>query len=127
MQVRGKIMDLTIEKVTISADHEDDILIVRCHGRLDVFSTPDIEKMIADHVRQGCHKLVLNLHEVTFMSSAGIKMLLAMSVKLRLAQGKFVICEPSTIVLHILRASGFIHVIEIAEDEKNALSILNEG
>lgn len=120
-------MDLIIEKVNVSADHEDDILILRFHGRLDVFSTPDIEKMIADHVRQGFHKLVLNLHEVTFLSSAGIKMLLAMSVKLRLVQGKFVICEPSNIVLHILRASGFINVLEVADNEQEALRILSKS
>lgn len=107
-------------KVNISEDNTGDILILRLHGRLDVFSTPDIEKKIADHVRGGQRKLLLNFNDVTYMSSAGIKMLLALTVKLRLVSGKLVLCSPSSIVQHILKASGFFNVIEIVDTESDA-------
>lgn len=102
-------------------DRKGDILILRFKGRLDALSTPDIEKAVLQHIQSGRHKLLLDFGSVDYISSAGMRMLLATTKKLKTVSGMLVLHSIHTNVLDVFKMSGFDHVLDIAPTEEEAL------
>ncbi len=53
-----------------------DTLLVEIDGKLDAFTAPDLQAYLPEHTADGPAWLVLDLSQVTFMSSAGLQALL---------------------------------------------------
>lgn len=107
--------------VDIKEDKNGDILILRVKGRLDAISSPNAEKTVFDSINNGQTKLLLDFSGVEYLSSAGMRMLLSTTKKLKALSGKLVVCSLTTNVLDVLKMSGFDHVLEIAKSEEEGL------
>jgi anti-sigma B factor antagonist/stage II sporulation protein AA (anti-sigma F factor antagonist) len=101
-----------------------DVLIVRIKGRLDALSSPLTEKKICDFIENGQSKVLLDMGGVTYLSSAGMRMLLSTMRKLRTFSGRLVVCSTTPNVLDVLKISGFDHVLELFKSEDEALKQL---
>lgn len=112
----------TTESITdLGEEQKGDIFILRIKGRLDALSSPDVEKRIFDRISGGQYKLLIDLGGVTYLSSAGLRLLLATTKRIRAFPGKVIICSMSTTVMDVLKMSGFDHVLEIFKTEEEAL------
>lgn len=111
--------------VSVKEDSKGDVLILRFQGRLDAMSTPDAEKMVFQHISQGQNKLLLDFSGVDYISSAGMRMLLATTKKLKIQAGQLVLCSISMNVMDVFKMSGFDHVLELAKSEEEALQKLH--
>lgn len=98
-----------------------EILILELNGRLDAISTPDIEKKVFDYINNGSYKLILDFNGVDYISSAGMRMLLSTTKKLKGLSGHLVLCSITTNVMDVFKMSGFDHVLELAGDKEEAL------
>lgn len=107
--------------VTIKEESKQDILILRLSGRLDAVSSPMAERKIFDCINNGQHKLLLNFSGIDYLSSAGMRMLLSVTKKLKSLSGKLVLCSVNINVMDILKMSGFDHVLEIAQTEEDGV------
>lgn len=107
--------------VDISEDRKGDILILHLKGRLDAISSPAAEKKVFDSINLGQHKLLLDFAEVDYLSSAGMRMLLSTTKRLKTLSGKLVVCSITTNVLDVLKMSGFDHVLELAKSQDEGL------
>lgn len=110
--------------VALKEKKAGDALVLYLSGRLDALSSPPVEHKVFDFINQGEHKIILDFSDIDYLSSAGMRMLLAVTKKLKSFEGKMVICNISTNVMDILKMSGFDHVLEIANSEENALAKL---
>lgn len=108
--------------VNLQEEKIGDVLVLRIKGRLDAVSTGSAEKRVFDFIDHGQNKLLLNFAEVDYLSSAGMRMLLATTKRLKPLSGKLVVCSVSTNVMDVLRMSGFDHVIELSKSEQDALN-----
>lgn len=107
--------------VTIKDEAKGDLLILRISGRLDAVSSPNAEKKVFDFINSGRYKLLFDFNGVDYLSSAGMRMLLSVTKKLRSLSGKLVIFAVSPGVMDILKMSGFDHVLEIVSTEDDGL------
>ena len=107
--------------VSIQEEAEGDILILRMSGRLDAVSSPTAERKVFDYVNHGQHKLLLDFSGIDYLSSAGMRMLLSVTKKLKTLSGKLVLCSVTINVMDILKMSGFDHVLEITQTEEDGL------
>jgi anti-anti-sigma regulatory factor len=57
--------------------------LVRVTGQIDSVSGPELERTLCELIESGHRNLVINLRDVTFMASPGIKALLAAQVTAR--------------------------------------------
>ncbi|EFB41822.1 hypothetical protein pah_c022o117 [Parachlamydia acanthamoebae str. Hall's coccus] len=64
----------------------------------------------------------MDFSEVSYLSSAGMRMLLSTSKKLKAFSGKLVLCCVTPNVMDVLKMSGFDHVLEITTSKELALS-----
>ncbi|MEJ2229904.1 MAG: STAS domain-containing protein [Nitrospirales bacterium] len=75
-------------------------------GRLDAYWSDHLTKSLTEVIRKGTDHVRLNLSEVLYLSSAGIRVLLQAHKQLKGIQGKLDISNPSDHVTTVLRMAG---------------------
>ena len=99
-------MNILIEKNT---DH----INIKVSGRLDGETSPDFESGTKDLVLPGMN-LVLDFTKLEYLSSAGLRCILALARRAKSAGGSLTICGISDPVKEVLTLSGFDKIIPIA-------------
>jgi anti-anti-sigma factor len=82
------------------------IVELKLSGRLDAYWSDHLAKAIDESIRQGSHRLVLNMADMSYLSSAGIRVLLKYFKQLRDIKGSLGISCPSEGALAILELAG---------------------
>jgi len=86
----------------IVTQQNGDLLDVKVKGRLDNNWTEHLRRNLEEMVRAGAHDIRLNLSEISFVSSAGVGLLVQCHTKLKGIGGSFVVTNPSERVRHVL-------------------------
>jgi anti-anti-sigma factor len=81
-------------------------LELRVKGRLDSYWADPLAHRLDEVIRGGVHQITLNLSEVTYLSSAGIRVLVKFYKQLQGIQGSFVVSNPSEPVKTVLELAG---------------------
>jgi anti-sigma B factor antagonist/stage II sporulation protein AA (anti-sigma F factor antagonist) len=111
-------MSLDLQQETKGA-----VLVFRMKGRLDVESSPDAEKKIAEAIDQEkISKVLIDMAGVDYLSSAGMRLLLATTKKVKLLAGGLVCVNVQDPVMDVLHMSGFDHVLILANSEEEGLA-----
>jgi len=79
-----------------------DALEVKVKGRLDNYWTEHLRRNLEEVIREGAHGILLNLAEISFLSSAGVGLLVKFHTQLKSIGGSFVITHPSDRVKQVL-------------------------
>ena len=93
-----------------------EVVEVRINGRLDGYWAEHLSTGLADVVREGGHQIRVNLSEVSFLSSAGIRVLVQFFKQLRAIDGSLAVFEPSPHVSEVLKLAG-LHSLLISTDD----------
>lgn len=80
-------------------------------GRLDSYWADHLLAALEEEVRQGSHEITLDLAQVHYMSSAGIRILVMTHKRLSAIQGRLEIANPSEPVVRILKLSGLARLL----------------
>ncbi len=84
---------------------------LKLSGRLDAYWSDHLANAIDEAIRQGSHKLVLNMADMAYLSSAGIRVLLKYFKQLREIKGSLGISSPSEGALAILELAGLSSLV----------------
>src|ERR1039458_8995914 len=79
----------------IATHQSGDVLEVKVKGRLDNYWTEHLRRNLEEMVRGGAHVIRLNLAEISFLSSAGIGLLVQCHTQLKGIGGSFIVTNPS--------------------------------
>ena len=79
-----------------------DALEVKVKGRLDNYWTEHLRRNLEEVIREGAHGILLNLAEISFLSSAGVGLLVKFHTQLKGIGGSFVVTHPSDRVKQVL-------------------------
>lgn len=105
----------------IGLEGVDQVIILRLEGRIDAATAPILDRKISSLIDEKHNQLALDFSQVDYLSSAGMRVLLAMSKKMHLKQGVFVLFSVSTEVEEVLKMAGFDRILRIFPTEKEAL------
>lgn len=105
----------------ITTDNIDGITVVRLTGDLDTISSGGAQSTIEEIIDGGGSNMLVNLREVGFVSSAGLRILLAAAKKINGLQGKLRISDLNETVLEVFEISGFITILNVFPTEEAAL------
>ena len=81
-------------------------------GRLDTVSAPELEKEIGD-VLPLAGELTLNLEELEYISSAGLRIVLAMQKAMMAKEGKMTLTNVNSTIMDIFEITGFSDILTI--------------
>jgi anti-anti-sigma factor len=103
---------------------EKGVVIVAIKGRLDAGSSPDLEREIEKVMAEGENRLILDLAELNYISSAGLRIILAGAKKLKAKQGGLSIASLQSMVKEVFEVSGFSSIIPTFDSPDQALNAL---
>lgn len=112
-------MEETLNLINVQ---KGDVTVLLLKGKLDSVLSPAVEKKAIELINAGQVKLLLDLKEVSYINSAGLRSLLSIKKQLKAVKGKLMVCGLRTEVLEIMKICGFDHVLEFAKDQEEALS-----
>ena len=96
--------------------------VIRVQGRLDVITSPEFEQQCSGLLAQGEKLLVADLGAVAYVSSAGLRSVLATAKKLKAVQGKLALCGLQPMVEQVFLLSGFSSFIPICKTLDEAIA-----
>ncbi len=99
----------------------DDVTVVKMHGNLDTQTSPDALKELERLIDEGAGNILCDFGEVEYVSSAGLRVLLATAKKLGTSGGELRVCRMNSVVKDVFEISGFVTIIKIFETESEAL------
>ncbi len=99
----------------------DDVSIVYLKGYLDAHTAPDFENALQDLVDENRVRIVVNLAELTYISSAGLGVFMGFIEDIRNKEGDIKLAEPNDKVFRVFDLLGFPVLYEIFKKEEEAI------
>ena len=100
-------------KVELSSEGER--ALVAPHGELDMATIPQVEAKLVEARAEGHKTLVLDLRNVTFMDSSGLRLMLVANAEARDDGYSFAIIDGPEVVRQVLDVTGTSERFERAE------------
>ena len=111
----GEKIQLIIE-VTV----DDTVSIIRPDGKIDASSSAEFETTVMQLVETGQSNVIVDLGSVSFMVSAGLRVLLGAAKKLARNDRALRVFGLNGLVLETFEISGFVSIIDVRSDETAA-------
>ncbi|MBV8190028.1 MAG: STAS domain-containing protein [Alphaproteobacteria bacterium] len=113
--------------VPLKERFEKGFIILQPCGRMDSQTSPDLLPSIESKLRDSTKNVVLDLAEVPYVSSAGLRIFLLIAKQVAAARGKFAITSLRPEIREVLTISGLSSILQIYDTPQSALSALEAG
>ena len=108
----------------VSMERRDGVTILRLSGRVDGTNAGGLAESSAEHIDAGEAALLLDLGGLTYISSAGLRVLLLAARKMQARSGKALFCGLSEQIAQVFEVSGFNNVLSVYGSQDEALATL---
>ena len=95
--------------------------VVYFEGSLDTVTSPEVEKTINALIDADTVKFVFNFEKTRYMSSSGLRVLLATAKKLK-GKGELKISNLNEMIEEVFDISGFNQILNVYKTEEEALA-----
>lgn len=102
----------------------EEIKLVELSGDVDANTAPEIQKQTLPLAKPGS-KIIMDMTNVPYMSSAGLRMLLSLYRRAAAEEGKLVLVGLSEDLQDTMSVTGFLDFFSTSETLEGALAILN--
>lgn len=107
--------------MVITTRDEGDIKVVMLNGKLDTNTTPAAESEINALIEAGASKLLINFEQLSYISSSGLRLLLATAKRLKVEGGDLQVCSLNEMATEVFEISGFSTILKVFPNEQAAL------
>lgn len=104
----------------IEIDDEGSVCVVRLHGKLDSATSTEFEQAVSNVVENGSGGLLIDLGELMFMASAGLRVLLGAAKRLGREGRALRVFGLNGLVRDTFEISGFVSIIDVRASEVEA-------
>ena len=106
----------------ISAEREGGALIARANGRIDSSNSREFHSGMEAVIADDDSAVVLSFEDVSYISSAGMRVILMTAKSLQSKGMKFVLCSMNESIREVFQISGFDKIIPIHDSQSEALT-----
>ena len=106
----------------IQEETSGSMVVVAPSGRVDGFTSPELEKRISEIIERGDHRLLLDCANMDYISSAGLRVLLVSAKKCQQQGGKLSVCALQPSCKSVMEVSGFLNMLEYHDTRDAALA-----
>ncbi len=107
--------------MNITSETNGEAVVVRLEGSLDTTTAPTVQEALDGFVEEGHSLVIIDFGPTDFVSSAGLRILLATAKKLR-PSGELKLFGLNPSVLEVFEMSGFSTIFAIFDDEAAAFA-----
>ena len=105
----------------IDATKEGNAVVLSLTGRLDAVASSEFETSLSDWISKGDNNFLLNFTGLEYISSAGLRSILAASKKLKDRNGKIFLAGLHGPVEEVFKVSGFMSIFKVFATAEAAL------
>lgn len=87
--------------------------VISLSGQLDTLTSAEFEKVVAEILKENPEKVVLNGAELTYISSAGLRLLLTLQKGMKSRNGCFHLKNIRPEIMEIFNLTGFSSILTI--------------
>ena len=108
----------------ITEERRENILILRVVGRLDASTSKALEEKLLPLIASGQGQLVIDLSQLDYVSSSGLRVFLLAAKRMENAKGKMVLCSLKDTVKQVFDIAGFSSILTLAGSTEEAINNL---
>ena len=97
------------------------VKVLALSGRLDAYSSSEVEKRITGLIDGGSVRIVVNFEDVEYISSSGLRVMLAALKRLRKLKGELSLACLRPYVKEVFDIAGFTQLFAIYDREADAV------
>ena len=113
--------------IDITWERSGEVLIAVISGRLDGSTADLCESALDSGISDDDHGLIIDFEKLTYISSAGLRVILMVARKFTGPGKKFAVCTLSDSVSEIVAISGFDKLIAVHDSRAAAISELENS
>ena len=110
----------------IRATEQDGIRILALSGRMDATSTPEFESSARALLEQGKKRVLIDMADLEYISSAGLRGILGLVKSIKAASGRLAFCSLQPMAAEVFRISGFNAMLTVCATREEALCALQD-
>ena len=107
--------------MNITTEVIDGVTVLRLSGDLDTGTSGDAQDTIVQMIEDGASNMLINLKDVGFVSSAGLRILLVAAKKMMSIDGQLRVSDLNETVHDVFEISGFSSILNVFATEQDAL------
>jgi anti-anti-sigma factor len=105
----------------ISEDRKADVVILALSGKLDATTAKTFEDKILTVINSGAHRLVVDLSQLDYVSSSGLRVFLFAAKRLQTTEGKLFLCGLQDHIRQVFDLAGFSSILSIYTSRDEAI------
>jgi anti-sigma B factor antagonist len=105
----------------ISEDRKADAVILALSGKLDATTAKTFEDRILGVINGGTQRLVVDLSQLDYVSSSGLRVFIIAAKRLQTVDGKIVLCSMKDHVRQVFDLAGFSSMLSIYASRDEAM------
>lgn len=98
-----------------------DAIVFYIDGDLTTTSSPEAQIEITEALESDQRLVVINVENVNFIASTGLRVILALGKKLKTTGAELVVCSMNKTTKSVFEMSGFTKLFKIFDTEEEAL------
>jgi anti-anti-sigma factor len=102
--------------------YESDVTVLDIKGEVDAYTAKVLDKTLMDLLNKGQLRIVMDVSEMSFISSAGIRAILYAHREAVQLGGVVRIAGPTDRIRRIFEIAGFPELIEITDELQEAIT-----
>lgn len=106
--------------ITVAAEEAG--TVIQIVGSLDTVTAPDAQTVLDGAIADGASTLIVDCADLSYVSSAGLRILLVAAKKVQPAGGQVRMCNLSPMVREVFEISGFTAILPVFPSRAEALA-----
>lgn len=86
-------------------------------GRLDTNTSPELERAVADLFQEAVSRIEMDIQELAYISSAGLRVLLSTHKKCVKTGGRLTVLNAGGMAMELFEMTGFTDVLDLRQRE----------
>ena len=109
----------------ITAQREGETVIAKANGRIDSSNSREFHSNLEAVITKDDPAVVLDFEDVSYISSAGMRVILLTAKSLQSSGVEFVLCSMNESIREVFMISGFDKIIPIHSSQSEALAAVS--
>ncbi|MBR9978961.1 MAG: STAS domain-containing protein [Bacteroidetes bacterium] len=110
-----------MSEFTVGARQRDAVSVLELKGYLDAHTAPELERAFQAQLDEQRYDIVVNFKDLSYISSAGLGVLMQFIEDVRKNNGDIKLCNMSARVYNVFDLLGFPMLYEIFDEEDEAV------
>ena len=111
--------------MAINIERDGGTVIAKITGRLDGANAQEFQGELTDSIEEGDRAVILDFENLSYISSAGLRVILITAKALKRQDAELAVCSLSDPIREVFEISGFDQIIPVRDTQADAIAAVS--